>query len=254
MSDSPKVPARYLANDPSASPVENLVRSPTVTSGALSIIQAWADSKLAERTKAKTLYINNLTDAAKAFEGFRRQIDQLDDLDNILAEDQSVRDEGRSVAEHQRQLAARQRKRELAEQDYKDKLAIEKNEALVARANDETIIAQRNRDAASTISQTEIETEKLKSLKRRHEVARDEAVEDSKAFLADLARILKKEDNKEDDKQATPQPQADRAQLDKAVAVIEDEISKQRQRGASEETIDVLRVGLSQLYTLRSEL
>jgi hypothetical protein len=138
---------------------------------------------------------------------------KIADLHNLLAEQQRLRD-------HERWQAERKRHHERMQADYDDQVALARNETELDRAREAAVRAQRNREAAERVKQSEIDAWYHAAEARRHN-----AVAESQDTAADLASSPAHPPSH------TAVQQAADAQRAHALAVLDNQIDLERQRG-----------------------
>jgi hypothetical protein len=187
------------------------------TSGAWFGSRTYVARKDAEFVEAHTRLLNargEQCDALTALVEKRIALGaKIADLHNVLVELQRLRD-------HERWQAERKRQHERMQGDYDDQIAVARNEAELDRAHEAAVRAQRNREAAERVKQSEIDAWYHAAEARRHN-----AVAESQDTAADLART-----SAQPSSDAAIHQAAD-AQRAHALAVLDNQIELERQRG-----------------------
>jgi hypothetical protein len=217
MSNDAKLPATRPATGVTRLTLGDMPTTLPSTSGAWFGSRTYVTTKDAEFVEAHTRLLQargKQCDALNELIEKRIKLSgKIGDLHNVLAEQQRVRDHDRWEAERRRQYARMQA-------DYDDQITLARNQASLERAREAAIRAQRNREADERVKQSEIDAWYHAAEARRHN-----AVADSQDAEADLTRAPN-----EPRSEAASQ-QAAESQRAHALAVLDNQIELERQRG-----------------------
>ena len=234
--DRSNLPARVAPQERSpARPGDPGGVTGSLRSGFISKLRARAFGRYADEYDNANRALKAKTEVYRSAKELERAIGEFQDVDNIVDQDQTARDNERTEAQHKRDARERERARERAEWDALDKIAAHKNQMKIEQAGFEQEVARTGR---------EISAENIPVRKQRaHEMYKTGALNDQ------LARqIVENQVESHSAPQAPTQPQQTVDDgLRSAIKVILDQIEKERARGAAPEILSALYDALARL-------